>query len=43
MYVYPVVGNLPIAEVDTQHVMAVIEPIWKIKPEAASRVRGRIE
>jgi integrase len=43
MYVYPVMGDLPIAEVDTQHVMAVIEPIWKTKPETASRVRGRIE
>ena len=43
MYVYPVMGDLPIAEVETQHVMTVIEPIWKTKPETASRVRGRIE
>jgi integrase len=42
-YVYPVMGDLPVASIDTAHVMTVIEPIWKAKPETASRVRGRIE
>jgi integrase len=42
-YVYPVMGDLPVAEIETAHVMAVLEPIWKTKPETASRVRGRIE
>ncbi len=42
-YVYPVMGDLPVAEISTEHVMAVLEPIWKAKPETASRVRGRIE
>jgi len=42
-YVYPIMGNLPVADISTEHVMAVIEPIWKTKPETASRVRGRIE
>ncbi|MBX9897888.1 MAG: integrase arm-type DNA-binding domain-containing protein [Qipengyuania sp.] len=42
-YVYPVIGDLPIAEVDTPHVLSILEPIWKGKPETASRVRGRIE
>ena len=42
-YVYPVMGDLPVASVGTSHVMAVIEPIWKTKPETASRIRGRIE
>jgi integrase len=42
-YVYPVMGDLPVAEIETAHVMAVLEPIWKAKPETASRVRGRIE
>ncbi len=42
-YVYPVIGDLPIAEVGTEHVMSILEPIWKAKPETASRVRGRIE
>jgi integrase len=42
-YVFPVMGDLPVADIETAHVMAVIEPIWKAKPETASRVRGRIE
>ena len=42
-YAYPVIGELPIAEVDTSHVLQVLEPIWKTKPETASRIRGRIE
>lgn len=42
-YVYPVMGDLPVADISTEHVMAAIEPIWKTKPETASRVRGRIE
>lgn len=42
-YVYPVMGDLPVAEVGTAHVLKVLEPIWHLKPETASRVRGRIE
>ena len=42
-YVYPVIGELPVAEVDTAHVLKILEPIWKGKAETASRVRGRIE
>ncbi|WP_230281667.1 site-specific integrase [Croceicoccus sp. Ery15] len=42
-YVYPVIGNLPVGEVDTPHVLQILEPIWKGKAETASRIRGRIE
>ena len=42
-YVYPVIGELPVAQVGTGHVLQILEPIWKAKPETASRVRGRIE
>ena len=42
-YVYPVIGDLPVAGVSTAHVLQIVEPIWKPKPETASRVRGRIE
>ena len=42
-YVYPVIGDLPVAEVSTAHVLQILEPIWKAKPETASRVRGRVE
>jgi hypothetical protein len=39
-YVYPVIGDLPVAEVDTAHVLKILEPIWRGKAETASRVRG---
>lgn len=42
-YVYPVIGDLPVAEVETAHVLTILEPIWKGKAETASRIRGRIE
>ncbi len=34
---------LPVDEVDTNAVLAVIKPIWSTKNETASRLRGRIE
>jgi integrase len=42
-YAYPVLGALAIADVDTPHVLRVLEPIWTTKTETASRLRGRIE
>jgi len=42
-YVYPVIGELPVAEVGTAHVLQILEPIWNAKAETASRVRGRME
>ncbi len=42
-YAYPFMGDLPVADVSTSHVVAALEPIWSKKPETASRVRGRIE
>ncbi len=42
-YVYPVFGDVPVADVNTDLVLKVIEPIWATKTETASRVRGRIE
>ncbi|NTZ41784.1 integrase arm-type DNA-binding domain-containing protein [Altererythrobacter sp. SALINAS58] len=42
-YVYPVMGDLPVAEIETAHVLQILEPIWRVKPETASRIRGRIE
>jgi integrase len=42
-YAFPTIGHLPIAEVNTDHVLAILNPIWNEKPETADRVRGRIE
>jgi integrase len=42
-YVYPVLGNLPVADIDIGLVLKCIEPNWSSKTETMSRVRGRIE
>jgi integrase len=42
-YVYPHIGNVPVAGVDTDAVSRVLAPIWATKVATASRVRGRIE
>ena len=42
-YAYPMFGSLPVQAVDTNLVMQALEPIWAVKPETATRVRGRIE
>ena len=42
-YAYPLIGDLPVQDIDTALVLKVIEPIWQTKTETASRVRGRIE
>lgn len=42
-YAYPAFGDLPVSEIETAHVLAVLEPIWTAIPETASRLRGRIE
>ncbi|MFL5088247.1 MAG: tyrosine-type recombinase/integrase, partial [Xanthobacteraceae bacterium] len=42
-YVYPIIGALPVAAIDTPLVMKIIEGIWWDKHDTAVRVRGRIE
>ena len=42
-YAYSVIGALPVQAVDTALVLKVLEPIWTVKPETASRLRGRLE
>jgi integrase len=42
-YAYPILGELPVAAVDTTLIMRVLEPIWANKPQTASRVRNRME
>jgi integrase len=42
-YAEPVIGKISVQAVDTGLVLKVLEPIWRIKPETAGRVRGRIE
>jgi integrase len=42
-YAFPVMGKLPVDAIDLPHILRVLEPIWREKPETASRLRGRIE
>lgn len=42
-YASPVIGDMPVDQVDVSFVMRVLEPIWSAKPETSSRLRGRIE
>ena len=42
-YAEPVIGALPVEAVNTDLVLQILEPIWQIKPETATRLRGRLE
>jgi hypothetical protein len=42
-YAYPIIGDLPVRQIDSGLVVRVLEPIWTAKTETASRVRQRIE
>ena len=42
VYAFPRVGVMPVSEVTTADVLAILTPIWHDKPETARRVRQRI-
>jgi len=42
-YVSPVFGSVGVQDVDIDHIIKVLEPIWSKKTETARRLRGRIE
>jgi integrase len=42
-YAFPILGDVPVADVTTDLVLKVIEPIWATKTQTASRVCGRFE
>ena len=42
-YAHPTLGDLPVGKIAVSAVLGVLQPIWKVKPETAARVRGRIE
>lgn len=42
-YAGPVIGLLPVRDVDPELVLRILQPVWSTKPETASRLRGRIE
>ena len=42
-YALPVIGKKPVDEIAPSDALAVLEPIWTVKNETATRVRQRIE
>ncbi|MNJ27765.1 putative prophage CPS-53 integrase [compost metagenome] len=42
-YAFPIVGNMPVNEIETDHILQILNPIWTQKPETAARVRNRLE
>lgn len=42
-YAAPHIGTMLVADVRQEHVLNVLQPIWRTKTETASRLRGRIE
>jgi integrase len=42
-HAYPILGKMAVSEIETDHVVRVLRPIWPKIPETASRLRGRIE
>jgi integrase len=42
-YAFPIIGHIPVADVETAHVLAILKPIWNTKTETATRVRTRLE
>jgi integrase len=42
-HAFPTLGSTAVADIETRHVLAAVEPIWRAIPETARRVRNRIE
>ncbi len=43
IYAFPVIGQLSLEEITTQHILEILNPIWTSKQVTALRVRGRLE
>lgn len=42
-YASPVIGSLPVGDIELAQVVSVLKPIWTTKTETATRVRQRME
>ncbi|WP_339542671.1 tyrosine-type recombinase/integrase [Pseudomonas sp. JAI120] len=43
LYAFEILGKLPVGEIETDHVVRVLQPIWLTKTRTADEVRGQIE
>jgi len=42
-YARPVVGNMPVDQVELRHIVEILSPLWVEKTETATRLRARLE
>lgn len=42
-YINPVIGDMAVVDITTDHIIQILKPIWTTKVETARRVRARIE
>jgi integrase len=42
IYAFPIIGDLPVTEIDEALVLQVLKPIWSVKITTAKRLRDRI-
>lgn len=42
-FAFPVIGDKNLNEIETEDILAILEPIWITKTETAARLRGRLE
>ncbi|MDY0132487.1 MAG: tyrosine-type recombinase/integrase [Desulforegulaceae bacterium] len=42
-YIFPVIGDFNIKDIETNHIIKALEPIWTDKHETAKRIRQRLE
>lgn len=42
-YVYPIIGNMIVGDIEFAHIVKVISPIWETKNDTAGRIRLHIE
>jgi hypothetical protein len=42
VYAFPVIGSMPLEQIQPRHIADVLRPIWLEKPETAGRVKQRL-
>jgi integrase len=42
-HAFPIIGERPVSDIQTDEILAVLQPIWEVIPETASNVRRRME
>lgn len=43
VFANPFIGNMYMDEINTEHILKILNPLWHTKTETATRLRGRLE